>query len=50
MRVRWASRGIWRGAYRIDIATGERKIWDENSYACSYAQRLNDLYVVEGLF
>jgi len=56
--------------FRIDVATGERKLWkelapsdptgvegltavrmsrDENSYAYSYAQRLNDLYVVEGL-
>jgi hypothetical protein len=57
--------------FRIDVATGERKMWkelspsdptgvegltsvrmsqDESSYAYSYAQRLNDLYVVEGLF
>ncbi|HTM00799.1 MAG TPA: protein kinase [Candidatus Omnitrophota bacterium] len=57
--------------YRVDIATGERKLWKELSpsdptgveglttvrmtasedcYAYSYAQRLNDLYVVEGLF
>ena len=57
--------------FRIDVASGERKLWkelspsdptgvegltavrmsrDENSYAYSYSQRLNDLYVVEGLF
>ena len=56
--------------YRIEVGTGERKLWkelspsdptgvegltavrmsrDENSYAYSYSQRLNDLYVVEGL-
>ena len=57
--------------FRIDVATGERKLWkelspsdptgvegltrvqmsgDEQSFAYSYAQRLNDLFVVEGLF
>jgi hypothetical protein len=57
--------------FRIDLATGERKLWkelspsdptgveglttvrmshDEQSFAYSYAQRLNDLFVVEGLF
>jgi dipeptidyl aminopeptidase/acylaminoacyl peptidase len=57
--------------YRIDVSSGERKLWKELSapdptgvegltavrmtpagdcFAYSYAQRLNDLYVVEGLF
>jgi len=57
--------------FRIDLETGERKLWkelsppdptglegltgvrmshDEQSFAYSFAQRLNDLFVVEGLF
>ena len=79
--IRWSADGaaifaFTRGElpakiYRIDLATGERKLWKElapsdptgvegitgvrmtpegDAYAFSYAQRLNDLYVVEGLF
>ncbi len=79
--IRWSADGgallvFTRGelpakVFRIDIASGERKIWkelspsdptgvegltgvrmtpDEHSFTYSYAQRLNDLYVVEGLF
>ncbi|HEX7078272.1 MAG TPA: protein kinase [Candidatus Eisenbacteria bacterium] len=79
--IRWSADGealfaFTRGElpgkiHRIDIATGERKLWKElapsdptgvegitgvrmtaeaDAYAFSYAQRLNDLYVVEGLF
>ncbi len=79
--IRWSKDGsavfaFTRGelpskVHRIDLATGERKLWrelspsdatgvegltgirmtdDEQGYAYSYSQRLNDLYVVEGLF
>jgi len=63
--------GLPSKIHRIDVNTGERKLWKELSaadptgvegitavrmtpggdcFAFSYAQRLNDLYVVEGLF
>ena len=79
--IRWSKDGgaifvFTRGTlpasvYRVDLATGERKLWrevappaptgvegvtmirmteNEDAYAYSFAQRLNDLYVVEGLF
>jgi len=78
--IRWSTDGkaiyaFTRGelpgrVFRIDIDTGERKLWkelsppdptglegltavrmshDEQSFAYSFAQRLNDLFVVEGL-
>jgi dipeptidyl aminopeptidase/acylaminoacyl peptidase len=78
--IKWSSDGaaifvFTRGElpgkiWRVDLATGERKLWkevsppdstgvegftmlrmsaSEDAYAYSYAQRLNDLYVVEGL-
>jgi Tol biopolymer transport system component len=79
--VRWSADGSALFAFgrgelpgklvRVDLATGERKLWkelspsdptgvegltsvrmshDEDAFAYCYAQRLNDLYVVEGLF
>ena len=34
----------------VEGLTGVRMSHDEQSFAYSYAQRLNDLFVVEGLF
>ena len=79
--IRWSADGKALYAYtrgelpakvfRIELATGERKLWkelspsdptgvegvssvrmshDEQAFAYSYAQQLNDLFVVEGLF